>query len=133
SPLAIVVLADGSIYQVVTSTGVATQMAPPGTITNPARQNVGITQSGSEFIIIVAKQTNGYFIWDGTTFFLPGQPFQSGTVPTGIGGTDIEIYSGRVWLCNGATVSFSAPGSIIDFTTGSGGGNFTSADSFLRV
>jgi hypothetical protein len=133
NPVAIAVLNTGAIYQVNTSTGVATLIAAAGTIQNPSKQNVGITQYGSQYVLIVAKQTNGYFIWNGTTFFPPGAAFLSGTVPTGIGGTTIETYSGRVWIGNGATVFFSVPGSLIDFTSGNGGGSFTSADSFLRV
>ena len=133
TPVAIAVLVNGSIYQVNTSTGAATLMAPAGTIQNPSKQNVGISQYGSQYVLIVAKQTNGYFIWDGTTFFTPGASFQSGIIPTGIGGTAIETYAGRVWIANGATIFFSAPGSLIDFTSGNGGGNFTSTDSFLRV
>jgi hypothetical protein len=133
TPIAVVVLSDGSLYQVNTTTGVAVQMAGPGTILNPSRQNVGISQSGSLYVLIVAKQTNGYFIWDGTTFYPPGASFLVGTVPTAIGGTAIETYSGRVWIANGATIFFTAPGSLIDFTSGDGGGNFTSTDSFLRI
>ena len=60
----------------------------------------------------------------------------SGTItlaPFGIQGTTIETYAGHVWIANGAVVTFSAPGSVVDFSTGDGGGNFTSVDSFLRV
>ncbi|HEY6023024.1 MAG TPA: hypothetical protein VIV34_02465, partial [Pseudolabrys sp.] len=54
-------------------------------------------------------------------------------MPFAISGTSIEIYTGRVWISNNATVTFSAPGSFTDFSTANGGGNFTSSDSFLRV
>lgn len=133
NPIAVVVLNDGSIFQVNTTTGVSVLMAGAGAISNPSIQNVGISQSGSQYVLIVAKQTNGYFIWDGTTFYFPGNAFAGSTVPTGIGGTAIETYAGRVWIANGATIFFSVPGSLIDFTSGNGGGNFTSTDSFLRV
>jgi hypothetical protein len=133
TPIMVAVLGNGAIYQVNTNTGFVTQMAVAGTIQNPSRVNVGLAQSGSKYVIIVAKQTNGYFIWDGTTFFAPGSAFGSGTVPAGIGGTAVEIYAGRVWIANGPTITFSAPGSVIDFSSANGGGNFTSTDSFLRV
>lgn len=134
TPIAVVVLSDGTLWQVNTSTGAAVEMRPGvPIISNPSRQNVGISQSGSQYVLIVSKQTNGYFIWDGTTLYAPGNTGPFGLVPTGIGGTAIETYSGRVWIANGATIFFSAPGSLIDFTSGSGGGNFTSTDSFLRV
>ena len=69
APIMVVVLADGSLYQVNTDTKVVTLMAAPGTITNPGITKMGMTQWGSQFIIIVAKQENGFFIWDGVNFY----------------------------------------------------------------
>ena len=134
TPYCIVIHTDGSIHAVNTATLVSTEIAVAGTITNPSRLNVGITQYGSRYVMIVSAQANGYFIWDGTTFYAPGSPAPgSGTMPTGISGTAIEIYAGRIWIARNAAITFSAPGSIIDFSTGGGGGNITSSDSFLRV
>ncbi len=133
TPYMLVVGNTGEIYTVNTSTGIATLIAPDGTITNPVRTSVGLTQYGSKYVLIVAQQTNGYFIWDGTTFFKPGDSFSGGTVPKAIGGSEIEVYAGRVWIANGPTITFSVPGSVKDFSSGNGGGNFTSSDSFLRV
>lgn len=204
TPYCIVVHTDGAIHAVNTTTLVSTQIAPAGTIQSPARLSVGITQWGSQYIIIVANQTNGYFLWDGTIFTTAGgitpvvtitaggsgytsaptvsvsggsgsgitfQATVSGGVvtkikvltpgtgyaasdtltvgfsggggsgatatvtlmPFGISGTSAEIYVGRVWVSNVATISFTAPGSFSDFSTANGGGNFTSSDSFLRV
>jgi hypothetical protein len=133
TPIAVVFLNDGSIWQVNTATGAAVNFAPAGTIQNPGKQNTGMSQYGSQYVLIVTKQTNGYFIWNGTTFFKPGDAFGGGTVPTGIGGTSVETYTGRVWISNGPTVFFSAPGAVVDFSSANGGGNFTSNDSFLRV
>lgn len=204
TPYCIVVHNDGSIHAVNTTTYVQSEIAATGTITSASRLNVGISQYGSRYVMIVASQTNGYFLWDGTTFYKPGSlappvtitnggsgyvtaptvaasggagsgatfvATVSGGVVTGvtitnpgtgyvagntvtlgfsggggsaaaatitlmpfaIAGTTIEVYAGRVWIANGATITFSAPGSIVDFSTASGGGNFTSSDSFLRV
>ncbi len=58
TPYSIVIAADGSIYAVNTSTGGSSQIAGAGTILSPSRQNVGISQFGSSYVIIVAKQTN---------------------------------------------------------------------------
>ncbi len=64
------------------------------------------------------------------------------TMPFGISGSAIETYQSRVWVTNpystspqgaGGAVFFSGPGSYTDFSTASGGGSFTSNDSFLRV
>lgn len=135
TPYLIAFHSDGGIWAVNTNTGAATRFAPDGTITNPARESIGITQWGAQYLIIVATQTNGYFIWDGTTFYQPGDtvPGETSPVPTGINGSSVETYSGHVWVSNGPQVTFSAPGSVTDFATSDGGGSFTSTDSFLRV
>jgi len=134
-PYMVVVLNDGSIDIVDTLTDVVIAVAPAGTIQNPSRSTVGVSQFGSTYIIIVAQQTNGYYLWDGTTLYKPGdaRPGGGGTMPTSIGGSAVETYQGRVWIANGPTIIFSAPGSAYDFSTGNGGGNFTSTDSFLRA
>lgn len=54
-------------------------------------------------------------------------------MPLGIEGTAVQTYAGRVWVANNASIFFTAPGSQTDFATSDGGGNFISADSFLRV
>lgn len=54
-------------------------------------------------------------------------------MPFGAEGTSVETYGSRVWLSSGPEISFTAPGSLTDFATSDGGGNFTSTDSFLRV
>ena len=199
TPYMLAITGGGEIYAVNTNTKVSSTIAPAGTITNPARTAVGLSQYGSKYVLIVAQQTNGYWIWDGTTFYSPGgigpvvtisnggsgyvtpptitfsggggsgaaatailtggivtsiqitnsgtsytsaptMAFSSGSaaatvvlMPKAISGSAIEVYAGRVWIANNATITFSAPGSVTDFSSGSGGGNFTSSDSFLRV
>ena len=204
NPYAIVFTSDGDIWAVNTDTAVAQLIAPDTTIENPARGNIGITQYGDQYVIIVSKQDNGYFIWDGTLFYGPGTlapgvtitnngaGYSSGAtasvsggagsgatftvtvtdnivtaitmtnpgsgylggdvvtmtiagtntiqatatvqlMPVGVSGTAVETYSGHVWVANGPEVSYTAPGSVSDFSGANGGGNFSSPDSFLRV
>jgi hypothetical protein len=133
TPYMLAVVSTGELYAVNTNTGAATSIAADGTIANPTRTAMGLSQYGSKYVLIVAQQTNGYFIWDGTTFFKPGDSFSGGTIPLAISGSAIEVYAGRVWIANGPTITFSAPGSQRDFSSANGGGNFTSSDSFLRV
>lgn len=68
---AVVVLSDGSIEQVNTTTAVPTTIAPVGTIIDPT-QPMGIAQWGSQYVLMCAPQANGYFLWDGTNFFRAG-------------------------------------------------------------
>lgn len=194
--------ADGGMWQINTATKIATRIAADGTIITPSRSGMDISQWGSQYVIIVAAQTNGYWIWDGTALYTAGTlappvtitaggsnytnptistsggsgsgaVFQATVVngvitaikiinpgsgylatdtvtlgisdvsgsgatatvtlmPFGISGNSIETYAGRVWVANGATISFSAPGAFSNFATSAGGGNFTSSDSFLR-
>lgn len=203
-PYCIVVHIDGSVHAVNTSTDTSTEIAAAGTIQNPSRLNVGISQYGNSYCIIVSAQTNGYFVWDGSVFYKAGGISPEITItdagtgytsaptvtitggsgsgatlvatvsgglitditvtnpgtgylatdtisvsisggggsagaatatlmPFGISGTSAETYSGIVWVANGSDVAYSAPGSVSDFSTNNGGGNFTSTDSFLRV
>lgn len=133
-PYCIVIHVDGSIHAVNTISLSETLIAAAGTIQTPTRSTVGVAQYGAEYVIIVAQQTDGYFLWNGTTFYEPGDSAPGGgTMPTAIGGTAVETYQGRVWIADDESIIFSAPGEVADFATGSGGGSFSSTDSFLRV
>lgn len=101
TPYGIVFLSDGSIWSLNTSTHTTAQIAPAGTITNPAQGLIGVSQWGALYILIVAKQTDGYFLWDGTTFF------KSGDVIPGIDG----------------------PGPIVSSTLAAGGQNYVVNDT----
>ena len=136
TPYVIVFTSDGAIWACNTNTISASQIAVPGTIQNPSPNNVGVSQWAAQYILIVANQTNGYFIWDGTTFYASGATVPGtggGVMPTGIQGTGVTTYQGRVWIINGSTLLFSAAGSYVDFSTGDGGGATPSSDSTLRV
>lgn len=205
TPIMMVFKADGAIYQVNTNTQMITLVAAAGTITNPSAETVAMTQWGSQYVLIVAQQTNGYWVWDGITLFSAGgvgplvvitaggtgytggatvgfsggsgsgatatatvvngvvisikvtspgtgyvvgdtvtvaiTPVSGGSgatatvtiMPFGVSGNAIETFTSRVWIANNATVTVSAPASFTDFSTSSGGGSFTSNDSFLRV
>jgi hypothetical protein len=282
-PIMIVLHDNGRVESVDPSTGLETQILAAGTITNPSSTSIGVSQWGSQYIIIVANQANGYWLWDGTNIFSAGsigpdvtivnngldytsQPtitanggagtgasfsavllngfvqqvsilnpgsgylvtdaailaftgggstgktatgfgvvsagtiasvsvtaggagytstavgsllggggantsvsivVSAGTVasvsmlargigyttspvlfvtdpnnpvaqaeidmmPFGVQGTAAETFQSRVWVVNGPEVEFTAPGSVVDFSTSSGGGAFVSTDSFLR-
>jgi len=45
---------------------------PAGTILAPSIAGIGITQYGSQYLIITANQTNGYWIWDGSLIYQAG-------------------------------------------------------------
>lgn len=142
TPYMVVVLSDGSIGIVNTLTNTGSTVAPAGTIINPSRGSVGVSQYGSAYIIIVAQQTNGYFLWDGVTFYKPGglSPVVS-LVSGGSGYTNTLVITATGGGGSGATFSYTLSGGIITaiqvvnpgtgyttsatlvFTPGAGGGS----------
>lgn len=129
-------LATGDIWAVNMNTKAASLIAS-GVIASASQLNIGVSQWGNQYIIIVASAQpsgNGYFAWDGVTFYLPGEALPGYTsLPTGIQGSAVESYQGRMWVANGASIYFTAPQDPGDFATMDGGGAFTSFDAFLRV
>lgn len=134
TPFMMVVDGNGAVTGINMFTGVPITVMPNGTLLNPIRTQVGFSQWGGQYAIIVSSQGNGYWLWDGTTLYSaggPAPPAIGGVMPTGVNGTDVTTYSGHVWVANGPTILYSAPGSPTNFAT-NGAGNFTSVDSFLK-
>lgn len=71
-PYVVLFLSDGSAIQVNTQTGGVTTILPSGTINLPAIATLGISQWGSQYLLIVAQQTNGYWVWDGSILYSAG-------------------------------------------------------------
>lgn len=126
-----VFLSDGSAVQVA-SDGTTTTIGTASTFST----GVCCAQWGASGILIVDSAS--YFAWDGTLYSSgDASPnwLNGGTatnMPSGISGSCIEVFEGRVWVGDGAEVSFSAPNNGADFSTSSGGGTITSTDSFLK-
>ena len=59
TPYAVLFLSDGSAIQVNTLTGAATTILAASTILNPNITQLGTTQYGQQYLVIVANQTNG--------------------------------------------------------------------------
>lgn len=72
TPYVIIFQSDGSAVQVNTSTGGTTTVLASGTIRNPNIVNLGVSQYGQQYLLIAAKQTNGYWIWDGALLYTAG-------------------------------------------------------------
>ncbi|MDE2105456.1 MAG: hypothetical protein KGL39_49975 [Patescibacteria group bacterium] len=96
TPYCFAVHSDGGLWQINTNTSVATRIAADGTITNPSRAQMGITQWGRQYLLIVASQTNGYWIWDGSNLYT------SGTL-----GPQVTITDGGRNYSNNPTISAS--------------------------
>src|ERR1700722_13053995 len=114
TPYAIVFLSDGSAIQVNTSTGAATTVLPAASIAAPSITTLGVTQYGSQYLIIVTSTIpNGYWVWDGNLLYAsgtlapqvtltnPGSAYQtppavSATGGNGAGATFVASISGGV-------------------------------------
>lgn len=107
NPICVIFLSDGSVIQLRTDTLATTTMGGPGTIANPAIGSVSVGQWGSQYIIIIANQTNGYWLWDGTFLYTAGSIAPGVTITFGgtgyTGQPTVTAYGG-----SGSGASFSA-------------------------
>lgn len=133
TPYMVVVLSDGSVDMVNTSTGSASTVATAGTISNPSRATVGVSQFGSSYIILVAQQTNGYFLWDGTVFYRAGNVGPAITITNGgTGYTNTLVISTSGGGGSGATFSYTLSGGVItDIHVVNPGSGYTSAPTLV--
>lgn len=53
-------------------------------------------------------------------------------MPSGQTGTAIAVYSGRVWIANTRTLTYTAPGTWLDFAAAAAAGSTTLTEGFLR-
>lgn len=90
-PICLVCLDNGSLVQVNMLTLATTQIGVSGTITGFSPD---FSQWSSLYQIIVAPQTNGYFLWDGSNLF------QAGTV-----GPEVTIDNGGSGYTSAPTVT----------------------------
>lgn len=130
-PVAIVFLADGSIYQVATTTGVATIIATPNTIPNPMITNTGMSQWGSQYVLIVTNQrANGYFVWDGTVLYQAGSLAPGVTLTdTGSGYTSAPTVAASGGSGSGAafSVTLTQNGGVTAVNVAYGGAYFSAS------
>ncbi len=141
-PYMAVFFSNGEAIQVNINTSAATTISSTANTFYTSGGNLPqCVQWGNNGILIVGTvTTSGYWAWDGTTLWPPGNAtsptwLNGGTataMPTGVSGTAIEIFQNRVWIANSNTVTFSGPGNGANFSGTVGGGSFTSSDGFLR-
>jgi len=106
------------------------------------------SQWNASGIIIVteASNPNGYFAWDGSTLYRPGQNAPNWltnitptVMPSGIHGNAVEVYQNRAWVATPSgsgfpsIISQSGPGNGATFSGTSGGGSTPQQDASLRA
>lgn len=97
---------------------------------------VGQTISGAgvtagAYIISVLTGSGGIGTYSITSANVGSESLTATPTAPGVGST-IATFSGRVWIGNNRTVTFSAPGSYTDFQTLDAAGSFTITDETLH-
>lgn len=137
-------LSDGSADQFQLSNGTITNVGGANTFWTAGNPTPTIAQFSNAGIVIVstsgAVAANSYWAWDGS-LHSPGDGtspawLNGGTptaMPTGVAGTGVEVFLGRIWIINGTNILTSAPSNGATFSAGAGGLTKPNQDSTLRV
>ncbi len=138
---------------------VALTLTVPGTgITSPVQVSItGGGGSGAGATVMLAPTSIGSVQVTAAGQFYntaPSVQVQSGAnnaayatvalMPFGVSGSSIETFLSRVWVADPATTpgqtipsgnqyAFSAPGSVVDFSSSNGGGTSINTDAFLQT
>lgn len=147
-----VFLSDGSVVQVRVSDGAQTTILSAGGIGTPAITGIGTNQYGNQYLIIVANQTNGYFVWDGSILYQAGTlgpvvtltnvgsayktvPVVVATGGSGHGATFLAVIAGgqvvNVVVTNPGTGYLPGQTVTLNFTGGNSGGSGGSITAHL--
>lgn len=110
---AFILAEDGSLHAMNLDTNLFHGfVALEGTLTPDAKM-VLWTLSG-EGVLLIIDPVKGYFSWKyGDTYISPVTVLPVGQT---IKGTDIEVYSSRVWIADGRNIFYSNPESYSDFS-----------------
>lgn len=132
TPYCIIFLANGQVVAVNTNTSVATTILNAGTITAPTILNCGMTQWGSQYVIIVADQSNGYWIWDGNTVYTAGSisPIITMTnVGAGYTSAPTVVLTGGHGSGSSLTASLNSSGQIVGVSVVNPGTGYLAIDT----
>lgn len=126
---AIITRNDGALIGVNTATLGSQTISGPGTITNFSN-SPSISQWGNQYILAIANQTNGYFIWDGRALYQAGS---IGPAPiivnAGLGYTSSPTIRAVGGSGTGATFATTVQnGSLITLTVATPGSGYISGD-----
>jgi hypothetical protein len=88
--------------------------------------------------ISILNPGSGYIVGDTPSLVFTGGGGSSAAAtisiwPFGVSGNVVQTYNGMVWVFNGNTFQFTAPGALANFATSAGGGSRQTNASYLRV
>lgn len=131
TPYAVVFLANGAVVAVNVNTSAVMSLLPAASIQSPSQTNIGISQWGQQYVIIVANQTNGYWIWDGTAVYDAGSISPVVTI-TNVGSGYVSPPVISLVGGSGFGAAFSgqiANGSLVSIVVTNAGQNYLSTDT----
>lgn len=133
TPYMMVLLSDGALIAINTNTFAGTPVGGAGTIVNPNVSSIGMTQWGSQYIAIIAKQTNGLFVWDGNTLFLSGSLGPDVTIQNGgLGYTSVPTVTAVGGSGSGASFLATIDNGVVNtITVTNPGSGYTSLDAVV--
>ena len=126
--LCVTFLSSGGITQTNTITLSSTTIAPANTILNTGNA-LALNQWGSQYILMAAPQTNGYFIWDGKLFY------QAGTLSPAVdinSGGNTYIRQPNMNAITGRVLQTSTSG-VIAYSGGAFSATVTSAGAVSTI
>lgn len=116
--------------------------APTVVITSPDDTSFPVIQATATALVSGGAVTSFTIVNPGAGYLTVGIDLEGGNdaanaiaslMPFGLQATSMETYNNSVWTAVGTKMSFSAPGSVSDFSTVAGGGSAPATDSFLRA
>lgn len=127
----------GQVTGATVAVGGSGYSAPPTmTITGDGQQASGTPGVSGGAVTGVTMINDGFGYSTATITLSGGNRAASATVslwPSGIVGSTIETYQGRVWIGNGVNLLASAPGTVADFSISAGGVITQVTDSTLKT
>jgi hypothetical protein len=115
----------------ITTTVLTVTSTPAGSVISPGDTVTGTGVTAGTVITSYGTGTGGNGTYNVNNSQTVGSESLTITPGSPLGGTNIATYAGRVWITQGRTVFFSAPGSYTDFSTADAGGSFIMSDQTL--
>lgn len=118
---------NGKVFAYNVSANTSSQINAAGTLLSGSGSRMAQWKGGSSGVALFIDST-GYYYWNGTTF----AKITGAGVPSA--GTDIAVFSNRVWIVSGRILYFSAADdyTATGWAAGSGAGFTNLTDSTIR-
>jgi hypothetical protein len=104
---AVVFESDGSVWDITLNGAIIVPILPAGSIPSPSLTNIGVSQYGQQYLLIVSTTPNGYWIWDGMVLYAAGS-LAPGVTLTNVGAGYVSAPFVTATGGNGSGATFAA-------------------------